>query len=101
MDQSETSAATQAVADEVELHRDLVPYLAESEVLGGAAVGPLIHDDCSSSRGASERRRHPCACFVEEREWVLVRLVSGLFPQTLAGDWLRVGGWSPNRVMHR
>ena len=43
MAQSETSAATiDAVADEVELHRDLVPYLAESEVLGEVLKAPLV-----------------------------------------------------------
>jgi hypothetical protein len=43
MTQSETSAATiDAVADEVELHRDLVPYLAESEVLGEVLKAPLV-----------------------------------------------------------
>jgi hypothetical protein len=43
MTQSETSAATQAGADEVELHRDLVPYLAESEVLGEVLKAPLVY----------------------------------------------------------
>jgi hypothetical protein len=43
MAQSETSAATiDAGADEVELHRDLVPYLAESEVLGEVLKAPLV-----------------------------------------------------------
>ena len=43
MAQSKTSAATiDAVADEVELHRDLVPYLAESEVLGEVLKAPLV-----------------------------------------------------------
>jgi hypothetical protein len=44
MSQSETSAALMqaAVADEVELHRDLVPYLAESEVLGEVLKAPLV-----------------------------------------------------------
>lgn len=42
MAQSETRAATYAVADEVELHRDLVPYLAESEVLGEVLKAPLV-----------------------------------------------------------
>ncbi len=44
MAQSETSAAMMqaAVADEVELHRDLVPYLAESEVLGEVLKAPLV-----------------------------------------------------------
>ncbi len=43
MAQSETSAATmQAGADEVELHPDLVPYLAEIEVLGEVLKAPLV-----------------------------------------------------------
>ena len=43
MAQSETSAAMmQAGADEVELHPDLVPYLAESEVLGEVLKAPLV-----------------------------------------------------------
>jgi len=42
MAQSETSAATYAVADEVELHPDLVPYVAESEVLGEVLKAPLV-----------------------------------------------------------
>jgi hypothetical protein len=43
MAQSKTSAATiDAGADEVELHRDLVPYLAESEVLGEVLKAPLV-----------------------------------------------------------
>jgi len=43
MAQSETSGATiDAEADEVELHRDLVPYLAESEVLGEVLKAPLV-----------------------------------------------------------
>ena len=43
MAQIKTSAATiDAGADEVELHRDLVPYLAESEVLGEVLKAPLV-----------------------------------------------------------
>ena len=42
MTQSETSAAMHVGADEVELHRDLVPYLAESEVLGEVLKAPLV-----------------------------------------------------------
>ena len=42
MTQSETSAATHAGADEVELYRDLIPYLAESEVLGEVLKAPLV-----------------------------------------------------------
>jgi len=44
MAQGETSAAMsmQAGADEVELHRDLVPYLAESDVLGEVLKAPLV-----------------------------------------------------------
>ena len=43
MAQSKTSAATiDAGADEVELHPDLVPYLAESEVLGEVLKAPLV-----------------------------------------------------------
>jgi hypothetical protein len=43
MAQSETSAAMMhAGADEVELHPDLLPYLAESEVLGEVLKAPLV-----------------------------------------------------------
>ncbi len=42
-DQSEPSAAMmQAGADVVELHPDLIPYLAESEVLGEVLKAPLV-----------------------------------------------------------
>jgi hypothetical protein len=43
MAQSETSAGmVRARADKVELHRDLVPYLAESELLGEVLKAPLV-----------------------------------------------------------